>query len=134
LLATGVLLTLSFTAIACCVAFFVEDRLRGLSLALAVWLVLGVLYDGIVLALVTALADRPLEKPLLALTFANPIDLARVLLLLRLDVAALMGYTGAAFQRFFAAGAGAALAITALALWAVVPVAVGARRFRRKDF
>jgi Cu-processing system permease protein len=133
-LATGVLLTLSFTAIACCVAFFVEDRLRGLSVALAVWLVLGVLYDGVVLTLVTMLADHPLEKPLLALTFANPIDLARVLLLLRLDVAALMGYTGAAFQRFFSAGAGAALAIAALALWAIVPVAAGARQFRRKDF
>jgi Cu-processing system permease protein len=134
LLATGVFLTLSFTAIACCVAFFVEDRLRGLSVALAVWLVLGVLYDGIVLTLVTVLADRPLEKPLLALTFANPIDLARVLLLLRLDVAALMGYTGAAFQRFFAGAAAAPLAIAALTFWSVIPVAAGARRFRRKDF
>lgn len=134
LLAAGTLLTLCFTAIACCVALIVEDRLRGLSVALAVWLVLGVLYDGVVLTIVAAFSDRPLEPALLALTFANPIDLARVLLLLRLDVAALMGYTGAAFERFFAGAAGVAVAFGALAFWIVVPTLAAARRFGRKDF
>lgn len=134
LLAAGVLLTLSFVAIGCCVALAIEDRLRGLTAALGVWFVLAVLYDGLVLTLVTTFADRPLEKPLLALTFANPIDLARVLLLLRLDVAALMGYTGAAFQHFFAGATGGALAVGALAVWTVVPVIAGARQFRLKDF
>ena len=134
LLVTGTLLTLCFTAIACCVAFIVEDRLRGLSTALAVWLVLGVLYDGVVLTIVAAFSDRPLEPALLALTFANPIDLARVLLLLRLDVAALMGYTGAAFERFFAGAAGTAVAFGALAFWIATPALAAARRFSRKDF
>jgi Cu-processing system permease protein len=134
LLGVGVMLTFVFVAIACCIALLVQDRLRGLSVALGVWLVLGVLYDGVVLAAVAMLADHPLEKPLLALTFANPIDLARVLLLLRLDVAALMGYTGAAFERFFAPPLGFVLAFTALAVWAAIPAAIAAREFRRRDF
>jgi len=134
LLVSGALLATGFVAIACCIALVVEDRLRGLGAAIGVWLLLGVLYDGALLTIVATLGDRPLEKPLLALTFMNPIDLAHVLLLLRLDVAALMGYTGAAFQRFFAAGAGSALALAALVLWTVVPVAIAARRFQAKDF
>ena len=134
LLVTGVLLTLVFVALACCVAFLVEDRLRGLGVALAAWLVLAVLYDAAVLTVVAMLEGRPLERPLLALTFANPVDLARVLLLLELDVAALMGYTGAAFQRFFAGWVGAGLAFVALATWVAVPVAAGVRQFNRKDF
>jgi Cu-processing system permease protein len=57
-----------------------------------------------------------------------------MLMLLRLDVAALMGYTGAVFQRFFAGTSGIALASAALAGWVVIPLALGARTFRRKDF
>ena len=134
LLVGGVLLTLAFVAIACCVAFLVEDRLRGLGVALGVWGLVAVFYDAGVLMLVAMAGDRPLEKPLLALTFANPIDLARVLLMLRLDAAGLMGYTGAAFQHFFAGWGGAALALSALMAWVAIPVALGFRAFHRKDF
>ena len=79
-------------------------------------------------------SDYPIERALLGLTFANPVDLARILLLLKLDVAALMGYTGAVFQRFFGGAMGITLASAALVLWAIVPVGVGTRQFRRKDF
>jgi Cu-processing system permease protein len=83
---------------------------------------------------VAIFADYPIERPLLALSFANPIDLGRMLMLLRLDVAALMGYTGAVFQRFFAGTPGIALASAALAGWVIIPLALGSRAFRRKDF
>jgi Cu-processing system permease protein len=108
--------------------------LRGLGIALGVWLLVGLLYDGLVLVAVAVFADYPLERPILALTFANPVDLARVLLLLKLDVAALMGYTGAVFQRVFSGPLGPSLAAGMLGLWIAVPLAVGARQFRRKDF
>jgi len=101
LVATGAALTFVFTAISFSIALFAEDRLRGLGIALGVWLLVGLLYDGLVLVAVALFSDYPIERPLLALTFANPVDLARVLLLLKLDVAALMGYTGAVFQRVF---------------------------------
>jgi Cu-processing system permease protein len=134
LLGTGVVLTASFTAIAFVIATRADDRLRGLGLAIGVWLLLALLYDGIVLVIAATFADYPIERSLLALTFANPIDLARVLLLLELDVSALMGYTGAVFQHFFSGAYGIAAAGGALLVWIAAPIALGARFFRRKDF
>lgn len=134
IIGTGVALTLIFAAIGLYVALRTDDRLRGLGAALGIWLLSAVAYDGFVLTMVALFSDYPIERSLLALTFANPIDLARVLILLRLDVAALMGYTGAVFQRFFGGAAGSALAVAALLLWIATPVTLGARRFRRKDF
>jgi Cu-processing system permease protein len=134
LLLVGTLLTFIFTGIAFWIALRTEDRLRGVGTALGVWLLVGVLYDGLVLLGVAIFADYPVERPLLALTLANPVDLARVLLLLRLDVAALMGYTGAVFERFFGGVGGSALAVAMLVIWTVVPIAAGVRLFRRRDF
>jgi Cu-processing system permease protein len=134
LIATGAALTFIFTAISFSIALLAEDRLRGLGIALGIWLLVALLYDGLLLVAVALLSDYPIERPLLALTFANPVDLARVLLLLKLDVAALMGYTGAVFQRAFSSPVGPALAAGMLGLWIAVPLAFGARQFRRKDF
>lgn len=133
LLACGVVLTLVFVAIAFLVATRAEDKVKGLGAAIGLWLALALLYDGAVLLLVALLADYPIERPVLALMLANPVDLARVLLLLRFDAAALMGYTGAVFARFFG-GAGALVAVGMLAAWIVVPVGLGVRAFRRRDF
>lgn len=134
LLAAGVTLTFVFTALAFVVAAFVDDRLRRMGTAIALWLVAAVLYDGIVLVLAMVFADYPIERMMLGLSLANPVDLARVILLLRFDVAALMGYTGAVFQQFFGGAMGIAIASTAMALWVTLPVALGLRAFRKRDF
>lgn len=134
LLTTGVLLTLVFTAFALCVATLIEDRAWGLGLALVVWLLTTLVYDGGVLLVASAFSAYPLEGPLLVLLFLNPVDLARVLLLLQLDVSALMGYTGAVYERFFAAGVGSLLALGMLLVCAAVPLGLGYRWFLRKDF
>lgn len=134
LAATGVLLTFVFVALAFLVALRFEDRLKGLGTAMVVWFAFGLVYDGLVLLFVSAFGDHPLETPLVALVLANPVDLARVLLLLRLDVAALMGYTGAIFDRLLGGAAGGMLALAALAGWVAVPVLLGMRAFGRKDF
>lgn len=134
LLACGVALTAAFTALAFVIAVQSEDRLRGLGLAIGLWLLLALVYDGAVMLFVAAAADYPLERPLLGLTLANPVDLARVLLLLRLDTAALMGYTGAVFEQFFGTAAGTAAAATALIAWIAAPAYLGMRAFERKDF
>jgi Cu-processing system permease protein len=134
LLGTGMLLTCTFTALAFLIALRFEDRARGFGTALLVWLACAVVYDGVVLLAVAIFRDYPLETPLLLLTLLNPLDLGRVLLLLDFDVAALMGYTGAIFQRFLGTGLGPGVATLALMAWTGVPLAFGLRRFRRRDF
>lgn len=134
LLGCGVLLTLVFTALAFLVSLLVVDRARGLGAAILLWLAATALYDAALVLAVTLFADYPLELPLLGLTLLNPVDLGRVLLLLRFDVAALMGYTGAVFERFFGSALGLGITAGALALWTAVPFFLGRQRFSRKDF
>lgn len=139
-LATGLTVALAaallgavFTSIATTITYVVEDRVRGLVLAIGVWLLLAVLYDAAVLMMAVQFADYPLERPILAAMIANPVDLARLLVLQQFDVAALLGYTGAVFTRFFG-GAGAFVATGAALLWVALPALAGARLFSRKDF
>jgi Cu-processing system permease protein len=99
-----------------------------------VWLLTTLVYDGLILLVTTAFDRYPLEGPLLGLMFLNPVDLGRVLLLLSFDVSALMGYTGAVYQRFFDGPAGTLLALLMLGVCAAVPFLLGLHWFRRKDF
>lgn len=134
LLVAGVSLTAIFGAIAVLIGSLVDDRLRGIGVALGIWLLLTVAWDGLILAVSVAFTDYPLEGPMLALTFLNPIDLARVLIVLRFDVAALMGYTGAVFSRILGGPIGSSAAVIGLLLWMVVPGLFALRAFKRKDF
>jgi Cu-processing system permease protein len=134
LLATGVLLTLAFTALAFLVSLVFEDRAKGLGAAILVWLAATVLYDAGIVLVATAFSDYPLELPMLGLILLNPVDLGRVLLLLQFDAAALMGYTGAVFERFFGTALGVGVATGALALWCAGPLVLARGRFGGKDF
>jgi Cu-processing system permease protein len=134
MLAVGAALTSVFTAIALLLAVRIEDKARGLGAAIALWLGVAVLYDGLVLVLASVFADYPLERPLLGLMMANPLDLSRVLLLLRFDVSALMGYTGAVFEHALGGAAGILVAALLLCAWTAAPAWLGMRAFQRKDF
>jgi Cu-processing system permease protein len=134
MLAVGVALTFVFVALAYVIAVRCEERVRGLGSAIAVWLGMAVLYDGLVLVLVTLLSDHPVERALIGLILANPVDLGRLVLLLQLDVSALMGYTGAVFKHLFGTTRGLAIVAAALTVWLSAPVLLGARLFRKKDF
>lgn len=134
LLLVGALLTFVFTALAFYAAVRFEDRVRGLGAAVMLWLFFSIIYDGLILGVVHAFADYPLEQAVIALTLLNPIDLGRVLLLLNFDTSALMGYTGAVFEQFFGSALGMLISLTALAVWLVVPLVVGKSLFEQKDF
>jgi Cu-processing system permease protein len=134
LLGCGTMLTLVFSALAFLVSVLVVDRARGLGVAIVLWLGLTALYDALLVLVATTMSDYPLELPLLGLTLLNPVDLGRVLMLLRLDTAALMGYTGAVFERFFGSALGTVVTIGALTLWVAGPLLLGMRRFVAKDF
>jgi Cu-processing system permease protein len=134
LIGLAIVLTAIFTALALLIATHVRDRVRCIGIALGVWMAMAIAYDGLVLLAVDALAHYPIERPLLGLMLLNPVDLARVLLLMTLDAEALMGYTGAVFARFFDSGLGLALVGVALAAWLLVPFLVTRRAFASRDF
>jgi Cu-processing system permease protein len=134
LLGAGVGLSLAFAAIATWIALHTDDRLKGVGLALGVWLAATVVYDGLVLGAAAAFGNYPLERPLLALMLTNPVDVARVLVLTQLDVSALMGYTGALFQHTFGTSLGIGVAAAALLSWWALPLGLAGRRFLRRDF
>jgi len=135
ILLLGIALTLLFTGLGFWFALkFFEDRVKGLGFALVSWLFLAVLYDGLVLLAVFTFGDYPIEKPMLALALANPIDLARITVLLEFDISALMGYTGAVFNRFFGSMVGISVALNCLMLWLGIPLWRSQQQFEKKDF
>jgi Cu-processing system permease protein len=106
---------------------------RTLGAVLAWWAACAVAWDALVLFLATRFSDRALEQPLLVAASANPIDLARVLLLLQVDRPMLQGYTGAVLERFVGRPGGMVLVAILLIAWVVLPLGVAVRRFSRGD-
>ncbi len=134
LLGTGALLTLVFFAIAYLIAVVVNDKVTGLGIAFVVWLAMAIVYDGLILAITVAFSDYPLETATIGMVVFNPIDMARIVVMLTFDYAALMGYTGAVFRTFFGSGLGVALSLVSMVVWIVVPLAIGRRAFEKKDW
>jgi Cu-processing system permease protein len=134
LIVAGTGLSLAFAALATWIALSTDDRLKGIGVAIGAWLLTTVVYDGIVLSISAAFSSWPLEKPMLALMVANPVDLARVIVLTKLDASALMGYTGALFHQTFGTLLGTVVAAAALMAWCAAPLGFAARRFRVRDF
>ncbi|GIV33367.1 MAG: hypothetical protein KatS3mg031_0902 [Chitinophagales bacterium] len=134
MMSVGVLLTFIFSALAYWISLLIADRTKGFGMVIVLWLYMAVLYDGIFLMALVALQEYPMEKAAIALTILNPIDLSRVLIMLNLDVAALLGYTGAVFKKFFGERQGMLITALAMMVWAVVPVLGIVRTTGKKDF
>ena len=127
-------LTLVGTALAFSIALRADDRVRALGIALAIWLGAAVLWDGIILLVALMFGDRAIEVPMLVALALDPLDLARVLLLLGTDAAALFGYTGAVVQHTMGTTPGHLMLTAALAVWLALPLWFAARTFQLKDF
>lgn len=130
---TGIFQTLVFTSFAFLIATLNEDKLKGLGLSIFIWLFFTAVYDGLILFLLQMFQDYPLEKFALGLTIANPVDLGRILVILKFDVSALMGYTGAVFESFFGNNLGLIISFLILQFWFVVPFILGLKKFSKKD-
>lgn len=131
----GIGLSLVFTGIGFLFGLrYFDDKIKGFGFALVTWLFLAVLYDGLILLFLGTFGDYPLENAMIALSLANPIDLARIAVLIEFDISALMGYTGAVFSRFFGSSLGLLTSIACLALWIVGPVWRAKSRFSKRDF
>lgn len=134
LLGGGTALTFIFSSFAFLIGIASDNKIKGFGIGILAWLYFAILYDGIFLFSLVALEDYPLEKFSLVMTVLNPVDLARVLVLLHLDLSTLMGYTGAVFSEFFGKMAGTALAAGSFFLWFLLPLGLIMRKVKRKDF
>ena len=129
----GVFLTIIFTGIAMLAALQTRDKAKGIGITILLWLYFSLLFDGLVLFLLFQFADYPLEKIMVGVSALNPIDLGRILILLKMDVSALMGYTGAIFKNFFGTTTGISISFVILLLWIIVPVKISLNKFNKKD-
>jgi Cu-processing system permease protein len=86
-----------------------------------------------VLFLLFQFQEYPIENAMVGVTAFSPIDLARIQILLHLDISAMMGYTGAIFKDFFGTSTGLIASFLLLCLWAIIPFYISLKKFKNKD-
>ncbi len=134
LLLTGMFLSFIFVGISFIIALKNENKIKGFGFAIVMWLLLAIIYDGLFLITLLVFDEYPLDKFSLIATVFNPIDLSRILILLKLDISALMGYTGAVFEKYFGTQLGLFLSYLSLILWVVLPAWAIVKISESKDF
>ncbi len=122
LLVVGSFLNFIFVALSFNIALSNENKIKGFGYAILMWLFLAVIYDGLFLISLLVFNEYPLDKFSLSATMFNPIDLSRILILLKLDISALLGYTGAVFKKFFGTNFGMIISFVVMILWVLLPV------------
>ncbi len=110
-----------------------REKARGVGVGLTVWFLFVLVYDALLMALMFSFSDHPIEPFVVPLAALNPIDMGRILVMLQVDLAAMMGYSGAVYKDFFGSFGGIAVAAAVLLLWFVVPTLFSFRTFQRKD-
>jgi Cu-processing system permease protein len=134
LLFAGAFLNFIFVGLSYNIALSTDNKIKGFGYAILMWLFLAVIYDGIFLISLLMFNEYPLDSFSLMATMFNPIDLSRILILLKLDISALLGYTGAVFRNFFGTNYGMIVSILILTLWVVIPIFRMNFKLRKKDF
>ena len=129
----GLALTLIFVSLAFLICSFVTDKSKGLGIALVLWLLFAIIYDGLMIFVLFQFSDYPIDSFMIASLMLNPIDLARLQMLLQLDISAIMGYAGAAFKNYLGVKAGTTVTLAIMLFWIILPYWLSIRRFRRKD-
>ncbi|HMQ60871.1 MAG TPA: ABC transporter permease, partial [Flavilitoribacter sp.] len=81
LLLAGIALSLIFSALAFYVALRTENKIKGFSLTILIWLFFAVIYDGLFLLLLVLFNDYPLDNFALGASVLNPLNLSRMLIL-----------------------------------------------------
>ena len=134
LLTMACTLSIIFSLIAFLIAMRHDEKVKGLSISIFVWLFFAIIYDGFFLLLLLVFKDYPLDKLTLSMIVLNPIDLARILILMKLDLSAMMGYTGAVLSNFLGRTVGMIFVSVSLLLWIVLPALRLRRVGLKKDF
>lgn len=133
MLLNGCFITLIFTSLAFLSSILTRDKAKGIGIAIMTWLFFALLFDGLVLFLLFQFQEYPIENAMVGITAFSPIDLARIQILLHLDVSAMMGYTGAIFKDFFGTSIGLVVTFFLLSLWTIIPFFISLKKFNKKD-
>ncbi|MBW6414058.1 hypothetical protein A7K93_01860 [Candidatus Methylacidiphilum fumarolicum] len=112
---------------------FSRERVAAVGAVLVLWLYLAFLHDLVILWACKMGGGPAPDLLVISLILINPIEVARLAVVLQLDIAALLGITGAILSRFFS-GSGLIFCGMALALWIVLLNVLGSWIFSRKDF
>ena len=134
LLFVGNILTCIFVAVAFYIGVRNENKIKGFGYSIILWLFMAVIYDAIFLILLIFFKEYPLHNFSFIAVLANPIDLSRILIILKLDIAALMGYTGANFKHLLGSIWGILLSAFVLLAWAFLSVFLFIKQIQKKDF
>lgn len=129
----GLVMTAIFASLAFLIVAYVEDKTRGIGMAILIWIVLTLIFDAVCLYVMFLLSSWPIEKPMMWVLMCNPQDLVRFIVILNMDASAMMGYSGAAFKEFLGEGLGMSVAALLLLAWIVVPYVLSLRKFKKKD-
>ncbi len=133
LLLFGVLLNSVFLSLSFLLSIIIVKKEIVLGFTLVVWFYFYFLYDLLIVGLSILYGEYPLEIPVLGMVILNPLDLVRVIILLQMDSAVLLGFTSAFFQKYLGQGSGIAISFLFLSVWITIPLIIGARIFRKKD-
>lgn len=133
LIISGFALTLSFISLAFFSSVAMRDKAKGIGMSLMLWFYFSVIYDGLVLGILFSFNEYPLEKAVIALASFNPIDLGRIIILMKMDISALMGLTGAVYKQFFGSSFGIIYSLSIMLMWIVFPLLIALRIFRKKN-
>ena len=129
----GSLISVIFVALAFLSSILTRDKAKGIGIAIMTWLYFALIFDGMVLFLLFQFQEYPIENAMVGITALSPIDLARIQILLHLDISAMMGYTGAIFKDFFGTSTGLVASFLLLCLWAIIPFYISLKKFKNKD-
>jgi Cu-processing system permease protein len=100
---------------------------------MAIWFLLYVLYDSLLMLLVIFFGDYPLQHGILVMTLFNPIDTMRSIVLMQGNLQSLMTLTSAVYAKVLTGYTGITIGTIVLTLQAAVAAFLGLRLYRKRD-
>lgn len=134
LIVAGLLLSTIFCGIALLIAILINDKAKGIGIIVLLWTFFAFIFDGFLLYFMYQFAAYPIEKAVMVISFLNPVDTARIMVIMQTDASALMGLSGAVFRNFFGSKWGILISLINLAAWTLIPLRLAMGKFLRKDF
>lgn len=129
----SIVLGMIFLSIALLLSVITIRRAQAMGLAIFVWFLMVLVYDFLAIGVASMQEVKVIIPLLLSLLLLNPVDIVRVLVILRLGGETTFGPTLAALTRTISSTSGDILLLTVLALWVVVPLLLAAIMFRRRQ-